>query len=174
MASTKKAPVKKPVAAKKPVTKAATPRKTIATKAKTAAKPKKVAAKKAPVDYRLNAIRKLASAFEDKQTREVVEQACLEISRQAHAMFVARSDDGIAYRNYLKAVSHMSFELANAAATGDEDSIETAIAGISDELDGSPILDLAWQYNVTHGRAVVSALQGHLRREEIDMAFMLR
>lgn len=174
MASTKKAPVKKPVAAKKPATKAATPKKTTPTKAKTAAKPKKVAAKKAPVDYRLNAIRKLASAFEDKQTREVVEQACVEISRQAHAMFVARSDDGIAYRNYLKAVSHMSFELANAAATGDEESIELAVAGISDELDGSPILDMAWQYNVTHGRDVVSALQGHLRREEIDMAFMLR
>jgi len=49
-----------------------------------------------------------------------------------------------------------------------------AVAGISDELDGSPILDMAWQYNVTHGRDVVSALQGHLRREEIDMAFMLR
>lgn len=103
-----------------------------------------------------------------------MEQACVEISRLAHAIFVARSDDGIAYRNYLKAVSHMSFELASAAATGDEESIESAVAGISDELDCSPFFDLAWQYSVTHGREVVSALQGHLRREEIDMAFMLR
>ncbi len=172
MPAKKSAPAKSAAASKKS---AARPVKATAKVAAKSPVKKPAAPRKAKqVDYRLLDIQKRLGVVEDVAERARLEQVCLGLVQRAHELVHARTEDGIDYRKHLAEVSHIAKELAWASITEDEDEIMDASAGMTDELDGSPLMALVLAEQDVGGLESMRLVQAVLRAEEIDLAFFIR